>query len=419
MARFCLKPNRRGPQKPKAGAAVPNEARALEAGSGQVKAVGGQSARSGELSARGFPASQSAGIVTHMNAMERLRQDIMAGPDLFAHKLDLAAETILLVRLSRDAFREASFLDDRVITPQTQGNWYKLSSIEATLAGCAAVLPLHFIFHAGHVGSTLLSRLIEQAGAVLALREPLPLRLLAEIQDDLGDMHALFDEASLNRLSLLLLVLWSRGYPDTRSVIVKATSATARIAPRLLALAPQTRAIYLHLAAEPYLATLLAGQNSPIDLRGMARERFQRLHRLAGIEAAQPLHSLGIGELAAMTWCAEILTRQRIRESAPERVLSLDFEALLANPTPALSAVFTHLQLQPPPGYLEEIREAPVWGRYAKATEAPYSTQVRAEILKESRERNREEIRKGLAWIESLALRAPAAGATLGGLLPT
>lgn len=353
-----------------------------------------------------------------MNSMERLRQEIMAGPDLFAQKLDLTAETLLLVRLSREAFREASFLDDRILTAQTQGSWYKLSSIEATLAGCTAALPLHFIFHAGHVGSTLLSRLIEQAGGVLALREPLPLRSLADTQDEIGAAHALFDEASLNRLSLLQLLLWSRGYPDTRSVILKATSATGRIASRLLSLAPLAKAIYLHLAAEPYLATLLAGQNSPIDLRGMARERFQRLHRLAGIEAAQPLYSLGIGELAAMTWCAEMLTRHRVVENAPNRVLGLDFEALLADPMPLLTEVFSHLRVQASPGYLEHIKAAPVWSRYAKATEAPYSPQMRAEVLKDSRVRNREEIRKGLLWIERLARRAPTAAAAMDGLLP-
>ena len=179
------------------------------------------------------------------------------------------------------------------------------------------------------------------------------------------------------------MLLWSRGYSDTQAVVVKATSAAARIAPRLLLLAPQSRAIYLHLAAEPYLATLLAGQNSSIDLRGMGKERFQRLNRLASKESAQQLHSLSLGELAAMTWSAEMLTHQCMHQSAPTRTLSLDFEAVLANPSPALTAVFTHLRLQPPPGYLESIKEAPVWGRYSKATEAPYSPQVRAEILEE------------------------------------
>ena len=131
--------------------------------------------------------------------------------------------------------------------------------------------------------------------------------------------YALFDEAALDRLSLLQMLLWSRGYSDTWAVVVKATSATARIAPRLLLLAPQSRAIYLHLAAEPYLATLLAGQNSSIDLRGMGKERFQRLHRLASRDSAQPLHSLSIGELAAMTWSAEMLTHQRMHEKVRRR----------------------------------------------------------------------------------------------------
>jgi hypothetical protein len=353
----------------------------------------------------------------NMNAMDRFRQDIWAGPDLFAHKLDLVAETLLLVRLSREVFAQASFLDDRIITPQTQGNWYKLSSIDATLAGGAGARPLHFIFHAGHVGSTLLSRLIEPA-SVLALREPLPLRTLADLQDDIGAAPALPNEAVLDRLLRMQILLWSRGYSDTKAVVVKATSAAARLAPQLLSRAPGAQAIYLYLAAEPYLATLLAGANSPIDLRGMAQERYRRLYRLAARDPDQPLHTLSLGELAAMTWCAEMLTRQSLVEAAPERVLCLDFEALLAAPAPALTAAFEHLRLPPPSGYLERIEQAPIWGRYAKAPEAPYSPRVRAEILADSRTRNREEIGKGLAWIERLARHAPAAAAAFSGLLP-
>ncbi len=344
-----------------------------------------------------------------MNPMERLRQELLAGPDLFAHKIDPINEMILFVQLSREMFQAASFLDDRILTPQTQGSWYKLASIEATLSGAAAALPLHFIFHAGHVGSTLLSRLIEQAGGVLALREPLPLRTLAEIQDDIGAAHALFGEDTLDRVARLQLRLWSRGYSDTRAVSVKATSATARLAPRLFALAPEARAIYLHLPAEPYLATLLAGQNSPIDLRGMARERYQRLLHLAAVEAHQPLHAMSLGELAAMTWCAEMLSRELIFQSAPDRVRGVDFEALLAEPARALGAIFSYLRLPPAPDYSERI--APLWQSYAKAPEAPYSPQIRAEILQQARLLHRDEIRKGLAWIEALARRAPRAAA--------
>ncbi|MEQ1618004.1 MAG: hypothetical protein ABL883_06630 [Terricaulis sp.] len=353
-----------------------------------------------------------------MKPLDQFRQDIMSGPDLFAHKIDLAAELLLLVRLSRNVFAEASFLDDRIINPQVQGNWYRLASIEATLAGCAGARPVHFIFHAGHVGSTLLSRLIEQAGNVLTLREPLPMRTLAELQDDLDCSPALFSEAAVDRMAQMQLLLWSRGYSDTQAVVVKATSAAARVAPRLLSLAPDARAIYLHLSAEPYLATLLAGKDSPIDLRGMAKERYRRLERLVGGAELGPLYALSLGELAAMTWCVELLTRRRICETTPERLLCLDFEVLLSNPAPMLAAVFTHLRLSAPDGYLENIDQAPVWSRYAKAPEAAYSTQTRAEILQQSRMRYGDEIRKGLVWIDRLAKNAPLAAPAFCGLLP-
>ena len=42
---------------------------------------------------------------------------------------------------------------------------------------------VHFIFHTGHVGSTLVSRLLDETGDVLSLREPLPLRTLADAMD--------------------------------------------------------------------------------------------------------------------------------------------------------------------------------------------------------------------------------------------
>ena len=41
--------------------------------------------------------------------------------------------------------------------------------------------------------------------------------------------------------------------------------------------------------------------------------------------------------------------------------------------------------------------------RYSKAPEFAYTPDVRAELLRDSRRRNGDEIRKGLAWLERLA----------------
>ena len=87
--------------------------------------------------------------------------------------------------------------------------------------------------------------------------------------------------SSSTRLLDTLLRLWRRGYAATRAVVVKATSSAARLAPVLLERSAASRAIYLNLRAEPALATLLAGANSLIDLRGHGAERHEAAYRRA------------------------------------------------------------------------------------------------------------------------------------------
>ena len=142
--------------------------------------------------------------------------------------------------------------------------------------------PLHFIFHTGHVGSTLVSRLLDETGQVLSLREPLPLRTLAEAHDVLHAPESLLGPQQFDGLLDTLLRLWRRGYAATRAVVIKATSSAARLAPVLLERSAASRAIYLNLRAEPALATLLAGANSLIDLRGHGAERLKRLTGVIG-----------------------------------------------------------------------------------------------------------------------------------------
>ena len=118
-----------------------------------------------------------------------------ASPDAYPQALDVARGLVLVVRMSERAYGAASFLDDRILGPGTEGAWFTLASAARAAGAIAGPRPLHFIFHTGHVGSTLLSRLLDEAGTVLGLREPLPLRTLAEAQDVLGRPESLLAAA--------------------------------------------------------------------------------------------------------------------------------------------------------------------------------------------------------------------------------
>lgn len=345
-------------------------------------------------------------------SLERIHERILLDPSIYPQTLDFAREAILFLRLTQEDYRAASFLDDRILTPQSEGRWLRFAEVAQLLEGLAPASSLHFIFHAGHVGSTLLSRLLDEADGVLGLREPLALRILATAFDAADAPHALAGRRQLDTLLDWHLRLWRRGYADTKAVVAKVTSSAARLHPILLGALPDARALYLNLRLEPYLATLLAGDNSYLDLRGHAAERFTRLSSL-GAPPLNPLHTMSLGEIAAMTWAAETLTQREAERSFGQRVLSLDFDALLGAPSDTLRRACAHLALRAPEPFFANLADNPVLRRYAKAPEHPYTPQLRSEILAASRARNGDEIRKGLLWIERLAQQHEAGAAIL------
>ena len=327
---------------------------------------------------------------------------LLDSPDSYPQKLDLVRACILQIELDEPAYQAASFLDDRILGPHTRGTWLPIARVAAAAKPDHDTRPLHFILHTGHVGSTLLSRLLETTGSVLSLREPLPLRTLADASDVLGQPESLLSEPQFELVLDTFVRLWSRGYTTTNCVVLKATSAAARVAPWLMRRNAASRAVYLNLQAEPYLATLLAGPNSPVDLRGHGAERVRRLRtRIA--TPLKPLHALTPGELTALSWLAESLTRRAILDQCPGRVLAVDFDVFLADMPRVMQRIVGHLQLRTDPGWLAQLGSSPALARYSKSPDHDYSPALRARVLDQARRDHRDEIRRGLAWLDTLA----------------
>lgn len=345
-------------------------------------------------------------------SLEAIRDGVRTDPSLHFQNLDLARQAVLVLKLDESAIRAASFLDDRILSPQSLGRWTPIAELAPLMEPAAPRLPLHFIFHSGHVGSTLLSRLLDGVDGVLNLREPMPLRTLATAHGDIDAPHGLVGLEAWTSLLTLHLASWGRGFATTRQVIVKATSSAAQCAMPILSALPGARAVHLNLKPEPYLATLLAGENSHIDLRGHAPERMRRLARLAPSSSA-PLHALSLGEIAAMTWAVESLTRHAAQGAHGERLLSVDFDSFLSAPEDALREICAHFGLTASQAYFDGVARSPVLTRYSKAPEHAYSPDLRRQILAASRAQHATEISRGMRWLETAAAQSPALGALL------
>jgi hypothetical protein len=335
--------------------------------------------------------------------MPDFSSEIAGSAALYAQKFDADRDAVFLVRMSRDDYRKASFLDDRVLSANMESRWVPYPDVERAMDDATRLQPLQFIFHTGHVGSTLLSRLIDETGVVLGLREPLPLRTLAEWHDRIATSAAPLASEQCDARLDTFLKLWRRGFADTTSMLVKATSSSGRLALRLLGASPDSKAVYLNLKAEPYLATLLAGANAMVDLSGFGQERARRLAERFGI-TAPAIAALSLGELAAMAWTVESLTQMETKVMFDERVMLLDFDALLTNLPLTLGAVLEHFGIAAPAGFLPAIERSAVLTRYSKAPEQfSYSPAFRDQLLRQARREHAAELSKGLRYLERLA----------------
>src|SRR5688572_17253562 len=95
-----------------------------------------------------------------------------------AQALDPSAGIARMVAMDAAAYRAASFLDDRLLQSPVDSQLVAWPEIEAAMAGTRR-RDARWIFHIGHVGSTLVSRLLGELPSVLGLREPRLLRDLA------------------------------------------------------------------------------------------------------------------------------------------------------------------------------------------------------------------------------------------------
>src|SRR5687768_18001668 len=101
---------------------------------------------------------------------------LAATPLWFPHLLDPVTDRLLLVEKAEAEYRDSAFLDERSLKAGRARHgveWWHLAAAFPP----AARRDLHYIFHIGHVGSTLVSRLLGELPAILSLREPLILRV--------------------------------------------------------------------------------------------------------------------------------------------------------------------------------------------------------------------------------------------------
>jgi len=327
---------------------------------------------------------------------------LVASAEWLPHQLDVAGRRVLFVRLAAAEIRAASFLDERVLTGTREGAWVPLAELLAALAPRPRAAP-HVIFHVGHCGSTLVANLLERLPGAIAMREPLALRALAELAEELPRASTRLDEARWQTLTDALLALYARPH-DGAHVVVKATSSCNALIEPWLAQHPGTRALLVSIALEPYLATILKSPAARADALRFAPARLEALHRVVGDDGVR-LPVLADAEQIALGWLAEQARFAAAKARFGARVARLDFAELLRDGAAGFARIAAHFGFAGDDAALARAWHPDVLGRYAKARDHAYSPDDREADLAEARRRHGDEIAAGLAFAATLRER--------------
>jgi len=306
-------------------------------------------------------------------------------------------DAVRLVYLDEAAYRAASFLDQRLLQCRYEQTTCTLACARSVAA--RLVDSTDYIFHIGHVGSTLISRLLGEHERIFSLREPALLRAAAhEPPNGAADLE-------------VTVRLLSRTWRPDRRPLVKATSIVSELAERLLGAEHEPAAVLMYSTPLAYLQCILGGPVSRAESKVLAAPRRRRLIRRLGPEWRWDPRSEG--QWIAMNWLTEMSALHQAAARFPSRVLWVNFDTFLQQPLEGLRAMFQQLGVEVGSSEVEALVSGPITRQYSKGPEHAYDAALRREVLKYAEWEHGPEIRRGMDWLAAVARANPVAQSVL------
>ncbi len=333
------------------------------------------------------------------------KAEIAHDPRWLAHRFDEAADAIRFRLVPREAHRAATFLTDEHMGEEPMP--FVLPRGEA-VALASDPSPVHFIFHSAFCGSTLLARAFDLPGRSMGLKEPQILNDVAgwRLRGAPGPRVA---EALDHALRLL-----ARPFEADEVTIIKPSNVLNGLAPAMLKLRPDARALLLRAPLPVFLKSIAKkGMWGRLWVRDLMAKQLQENLIDFGLQGADYLRLTDL-QAAAIGWLAQQALFARLARDFPGRVATLDSETLLERPAEALAALSRLYGLPLNDAQIGEIVEGPAFANDSKTGDS-FSLKQRAADYDAAFQAHADEIEKVGVWAEAVAKNA---GVEMGDAAP-
>ncbi|QYJ07991.1 hypothetical protein [Qipengyuania flava] len=313
------------------------------------------------------------------------------------HRYDEMGDTFRFLHLPREAQRAVTFLTEEHLTGTDKATPVAAGSIDRK---ALATGPIHFVFHSAYCCSTLVARMFDAPGHAMGLKEPVVLN------DIVGWRRRGAEPQRIAAVLDTALALLARPMEGDKAVVVKPSNIVNSLAPAMMGLRPDARAILLYAPIDDFL--------SSIAVKGLWGRRWVRQALLGQVQdgvVAQQLSGEELFELtdlqvAGLGWLSHHGIYARLLERfGADRIKLCDSRTLLADPEATVRASFSHFGLELGEGEAATIATGPAFTQNSK-DRSDYSREDREEQIAATRAANADEIAKVAEWVRAVAQSA-------------
>lgn len=323
--------------------------------------------------------------------------NILGDAEWLPHRYDEMGDAFRFLHLPREAQRAVTFLTEEHLTGTDKARPIAAAAIDRAALPQA---PVHFVFHSAYCCSTLVARMFDAPGHAMGLKEPVVLN------DIVGWRRRGADPQRVAGILDTALALLARPLDGDKAVVVKPSNIVNSLAPAMMGLRPQARAILLYAPIEDFL--------SSIAVKGLWGRRWVRQALLGQVHdgvVAQQLSGEELFELtdlqvAGLGWLSHHGIYARLLERfGTERIKLCDSRTLLADPEATARASFAHFGLELGEGEAAAIAVGPAFTQNSK-DRSDYSREDREAQIAATRAANADEIAKVAEWVRAVARSA-------------
>ena len=320
-----------------------------------------------------------------------------ANPEWLAHRYDRPQNMLWYRHVPRQMHAEGPFLTDGLVGQAPEHRIPRTEAVETARPHSGDV---HFIFHSAFCASTLLTRALDAPGIAMGLSEPVLLNDIVGIRRR-GELRP----AEIAHLMDDALTVLGRRWGPTESVIIKPSNILNTLAPLILSMRSETRAILLYAPLNHFLSSVA---RKGLWCRIWVRQLLEGLLREGAVDLGfndKDYFRLTDLQVAAVGWLAQHQLFARLNAQFGDRLRVLDSERLIAQPGDALYATGQLFKLPLTRDAANSIGDGPVFNRHSKSG-TQFDKHARASERAAAEHAHSDELEKVTDWAHSVAQNA-------------